>query len=397
MDYDRPGWGQTAQFERPGAAQFPPPPPRASQPAGGGRNWGGLIASALVAGLVSAAVSGFVAERTIDAAPPAAQQPDSSADEVLRDEPVRQPAAQLEGDGSIADVADAVLPSVAQVNVSGQQGEGNGSAVVYSADGLLVTNNHVVAGASDLEVQLSDGSVEDADVVGTDPLSDLALIRIDAEALPVPDYAQIAPEVGSTAIAIGSPFGLTSTVTAGIVSATGRTIEGDASQPPLVGMLQTDAAINPGNSGGALVDDTGRIIGINTAIYSSTQQNAGIGFAIPVETVRDVAEDLLDDGVVTYAFLGVSSQPITPQVAEQLGLDVTAGAFVADVVNGSPADDAGLRQGDAIIAVDGVALTQTENLFAVLRQYQPGDEVTVTYVREGEQAEVGVTLAERDE
>jgi putative serine protease PepD len=276
--------------------------------------------------------------------------------------------------------------------VNGPRGQGSGSAVVYSSDGLLVTNNHVVRDAVDVEVQLADGTIAEAEIVGTDPRSDLAVLRIDQTGLPVPDYAQTSPDVGATAIAIGSPFGLESTVTSGIISADERIVSGGPGEAVLVGMLQTDAAINPGNSGGALVNDRGEIIGINTAIFSTSGSNAGIGFAIPVDTVRQVADALIEDGVVEYAFLGIQPQSITEEVADQFGLATSDGAIIATVVPGSAADRAGLQVGDIITAVGDFEVIEAGDVYAALREFAPGDETTITYLRDGQERQADVTL-----
>ncbi len=368
-----------------------PPAPPASR--GGRGGWLPLLASALVAALVSAVVTLGITGADDEAA--AARTPFGERNEETAAEPEQDPVTQtvLPAGSTIAEIAEQRLPSVAQVLVSGQQGTGSGSAVVYAEDGLLVTNNHVVRGARDLEVQLSNAETYPAEVVGTDPRSDLALLRIEATDLPVPEYAESSPGVGATAIAIGSPFGLESTVTSGIISGTDRPLEGNPGEPTLIGMLQTDAAINPGNSGGALIDDRGRIIGINTAIYSRTGSFAGIGFAIPVETVRDVVEKILQDGDVTYAFLGVGTQSITPPVARQFDLPVEEGALVANVDPDSPAGEAGIEPGDIILRVGETDVTGTPDLLQALRTYEPGDETTVVFLSDGAEERVEVTLA----
>jgi putative serine protease PepD len=386
---DDPSSDRTERFE-------PPPPP--PDPGRRGPGWGGLIASALVAALVSGVVTLGLVDRYSEET--AAEESPPPAQEVLERDESEEPAppaddqaaAPAPSGNTIGDVAEALLPSVVLVNVTGAQGPGSGSAVVYSEDGLLVTNNHVVAGARDVEVQLADGTTADAEVVGTDERSDLALLRIDATGLPVPEYAETSPDIGATVIAIGSPFGLESTVTSGIISATERTVSGSPGGPPLIGMIQTDAAINPGNSGGALVNTSGEVIGINTAIYSTSGANAGIGFAIPVETVRQVATDLLEQGSVSYAFLGIAPESVTEQVAEQFGLPISEGAIIANVVEGSAADQAGLERGDIITAIDETTVTDARDVYAALRDYAPGDRATITFLRDGEQQEVDVTF-----
>ncbi|MPZ88679.1 MAG: PDZ domain-containing protein, partial [Nitriliruptorales bacterium] len=296
------------------------------------------------------------------------------------------PTRVRQGGGSVAEVAESVLPSVARVDVNGSAGSGSGSAVVYSEDGYLITNNHVVEGSTNVTVTLPDTQVVDAEVVGTDATSDLAVLEITPTRLTPPQFAAQQPRPGDTAIAIGSPFGLDSTVTSGIVSATERDV--NAPGVTLVGLLQTDAAINPGNSGGALVNDRGELIGINTAILSQTGQSGGIGFAIPVSTVRDVADQLINQGEVRYAYLGVSTQDLNQGVASQLGLDSAEGALVAEVEPGSAADDAGLQPGDVIIALGDQEVTSSGDLVSAVRSFSPDDRGTLTLIRDGEEQEV---------
>jgi S1-C subfamily serine protease len=396
MDADTGTWGRrpTDHDERPAWAQPPAPPP-----SGGGRGLFPLLLSALVAAVVSALVTLGLIEARQGAGTPAVggaqeqqEEPGEGVDRVAnRDEPAQEPLA----DGSaISEVAERVLPSVSQVRVQTGQGGGEGSAVVYSEDGLLVTNNHVVENARRVEVVLSDLGTYEAEVVGTDPFSDLALLRIDETGLPVPEYADEVAPVGSTAIAIGSPFGLASTVTSGIVSAEERDIPAESGFS-LIGLIQTDAAINPGNSGGALVDDQGRIIGINTAIFSQTGANSGVGFAIPVSTVQDVAEKLRRGEEVEYAYLGVSTGEVSNEVAERFDLEDASGALVVDVVQGGPAQEAGLRPGDILTRIGDRTIEEAGDVSRAVLDYEPGDEATVTFLREGRQEQAEITFGTR--
>jgi len=383
--------GREHEFPPPPGWEPPPGPPRAVQPPAARPGWTSLVASGLVAAVVSALVTLGVTNLGSGAADgtsfadrndaPAA--PAETAAEVLR--------TTLPQGSSVAEIAEAALPSVALVDVSGAQGQGSGSAVVYREDGYLITNEHVVRGATQVRVTLPDGTEADAEVVGTDPRSDQAVLRIDADGLQAIPLATEAPEVGDTAIAIGSPFGLQSTVTTGIISALDRPLRTDSGEQ-LPGLLQTDAAINPGNSGGALLNDRGELIGINTAIVSASQSNSGVGFAVPVTIVESVAPKLIAEGAVEYPYLGVSTQSITASVAEELGLVGTEGALVAQVVPGTPADEAGLQQGDVIVGFNGGPVEGSAELTGQVRAFEPGDEVTVTYVRDGEETEVSVTL-----
>jgi S1-C subfamily serine protease len=366
----------------PAAPPPPPPPPGASAPATG-LSWRHYVAVAAVAALASAAVVVPVTLLDEDPAPVAA--PTDTADD-----DVAQLPGQSGGDELVSAIAAQVSPSVVRVDTGG----GSGSGVIYTADGYVLTNAHVVGTATAATVTSPDGERFDARVVGADARSDIAVLDVDADGLPVPDFATTAPAVGSTAIAIGSPFGLDGSVTAGVVSATNRTI-GAAGGGPLVDMIQTDAAINPGNSGGALVDARGRVIGINTAIYSRGGDSAGIGFAIPMATVEAVADQLIETGEVRHAFLGIQGQTVDPQVAELYGLAATAGAVVAAVEPGTPAADAGLRQGDIITGFDDREVASMEELAGLIQTRQPDDVVTLTIIRDGDESSVEVTLTER--
>jgi len=359
-----------------------------------------MLAAAVVAALVSAGVTlGITSGDDDPAAEPLAQRiaDREQAEEAEEDSPtIVPPAGQIDplpGGSSVADVATAILPSVALVEVGSLEGQGSGSAVVYSEDGILITNNHVVEDADEVTVVTADSERLEAEVVATDPASDLAVLRVETDQqLPVIRFAEDPPTVGETAIAVGSPFGLESTVTTGIVSATERVVP--APDAPLVGMLQTDAAINPGNSGGALVNDRGELIGINTAILSETGANNGIGFAIPVSTVLSVAEQLLETGEVRYAQLGVVGASVTASIAERFGLDASEGAIIDEVAEGSAADDAGLRPDDIVTALGDEPITSMDDLFAAVRKLQPGDETEVVVIREGEELALPVTLGE---
>jgi S1-C subfamily serine protease len=282
-----------------------------------------------------------------------------------------------------------VSPSVVAVEVAGLAGQGAGSGVILREDGYILTNNHVVESASSVRVTLPDSGSLPAEVVGTDPTADLAVLKVDATGLPVPAFAERTPEVGDTAVAIGSPFGLEGSVTSGIVSALNRSLPGQAT---LVDMIQTDAAINPGNSGGALVNGRSEVIGINTAILSEVRQNNGIGFAIPITTALPIAEQIIDKGFVEHAQLGISGQDVDPTVAELYSLGVDEGALVAEVADGSAAADAGLERGDIITAIDGEEITSMGELAGRIRSYAPGDEIELTVFRGGEERSVAVTL-----
>lgn len=292
----------------------------------------------------------------------------------------------------------------------GQQGQGDGgeqthreqvlgSGVIISPDGYILTANHVVEGADEIRISLTGNKTEyKAKVVGTDPPTDVALLKIDATGLPavtLGDSSQI--EVGDIVLAIGNPFdisqpGQTPTVTMGIISALGRSGLGFNGYE---NFIQTDAAINPGNSGGALVDAEGRLIGINTAIESSSEGNEGIGFAVPINLARHVVERLIHGGKVTRGYLGVKPSDLTPGLAENFNLPNQNGALVDEVEPDTPADKAGIKSGDVIIEFNGEAINSANDLLLAVSDCSPGAETTVKFIRDGKEHTVKITLAER--
>jgi serine protease DegQ len=293
--------------------------------------------------------------------------------------------------GQIPAIVAEVEPSV----VSVLRADAEGSGVVWSADGIIVTNNHVVEGVTKVKIAFADGTRVDGDVVATDPLSDLAVVRAARTNLPAATFADQLPPVGSLAIAIGNPLGFENSVTAGIISGTGRAIPGAAQDAPaLIDLVQTDAAISPGNSGGALVGGDGRIIGVNVAYIPPEASAVSIGFAIPAPTVKDVVEQLLATGKVLHAYLGVQPAELTPQIAEQFNLSRDTGALVVDVVADGPAGAAGLEAGDVITAIGGVQVNTVEDLLGALRKHRPGEKVDVRIVRGSDERTISATLGD---
>ena len=275
-------------------------------------------------------------------------------------------------------------------------GTGEGSGVVYDDEGAIVTNNHVIADAQSVEVVLASGEKLAAEVEATDPLSDLAILRVDRNGLPAAEFAETLPEVGELAIAIGNPLGFEESVTAGIVSGLNRTIPSGGGPPALVELIQTDAAISPGNSGGALVDADGRVIGINVAYLPPAQTGAvSLGFAIPSTVARSVVTQLLETGEVRRPYLGIEPSQVTSEFADAFGLSVQSGVAVVRVFEGSGSDRAGLREGDVIVAIDGEETPTVEDLFARLRDFEPGDKIKLDTVRGDDERSVEVTLGER--
>ena len=267
---------------------------------------------------------------------------------------------------------------------------GLGSGVIVTKDGYILTNNHVVDGAADVKVTLPDGRVFTGKVVGRDPKTDIAVVKIKADNLPTVPLADSSKvEVGDVALAIGNPFGVGETVTKGIVSATERTgmgIEG------VEDFIQTDAAINPGNSGGALVDADGRLIGINTAILSGSGGNQGIGFAVPSNLARWVTDSLVKTGRVDRGFLGVTIQSLTPDLATAFKVQRTNGALVSDVVSGGPADRAGIKSGDVIIHFNDTPVEDSRELKLRVAETPPGSKVSLVIDRSGEQKTMNLTV-----
>jgi len=301
---------------------------------------------------------------------------------------------------------------------------GQGSGFVVDRDGNIVTNAHVVTSGGHLNgggtpreakqvfVEFGDRNRVAADIVGFDADADVAVIKVDPEGLdlhPVELSDRSGFAVGEPVAAIGSPFGEDQSLSVGVISATDRTVEG-LTNFGIDNAIQTDASINPGNSGGPLLDAKGQVIGINEQIASSSGSNSGVGFAIPVTSVRYSLDQLKDDGEVDYAYLGVTSESLYPQLAEHLGIDADSGALITDIVEGSPADDAGLKGssdqttfqlqqvktgGDLVVAVDGQPVLQNNDLSELIATHKPGDKVTLDVVRDGDRGEVGVTLGSR--
>lgn len=295
----------------------------------------------------------------------------------------------------IPTIVTQVQPSIVTVVVTTAEGGGEGSGVVWDKAGNIVTNNHVVEGATSVQVVLTSGERLPATVQAVDPLTDLAVVRVERTDLPPAVFAEELPQVGELAVAMGSPLGFENSVTAGIVSARHRSIPSGGQTPALVDLIQTDAAISPGNSGGALVNKEAKVMGINVAYIPPTSQAVSIGFAIPSPTVRSVVTQLLETGSVSHAYLGVEARELTAQMAQQLGLSASEGVVVFSVDSGSAAEQAGLQPGDVITAVNGMPLQSVEDLFAALRELEPGEEVKLSVDRHGEQLELTATLTDR--
>ena len=342
--------------------------------------------SAGAAALVIAAGTGAATYAALDGGGTTAVAPASSAG-----------TAQSVKDGAltIGEVYERANPSVVEITVTtqapaeGPMGSGTaqaqGSGFVYDASGHVITNAHVVDGAESAKVRFADGKSYDATVVGVDASTDLAVLKVDAPAsalhpIQLADSSQVA--VGDVVVAIGTPFGLENSVTAGIVSALGRSMQAPNGYT-ITGAIQTDAAINHGNSGGPLLDADGNVIGINAQIESDSGGNDGVGFAIPSSMVQQVAQQLVQSGKVSHAYLGVQLT------------DATGGAGVNQAASGGPAADAGLKSGDVITAIDGKSVGSSDALVAAVDAHKPGDQVTLTVRRSGNQTQIKVKLGTR--
>ena len=275
--------------------------------------------------------------------------------------------------------------------------EGSGSGVIITDEGYIVTNNHVVDGAEKVEVTLNDNRTFTAKMIGADPATDLALLKIDEKGLPFMVYGNSDDlKVGEWVLAVGNPFNLTSTVTAGIVSAKARNIGILPDQYKIESFIQTDAAVNPGNSGGALVNTHGELVGINSAIASSTGSYTGYSFAIPVNIVKKVMDDLLEYGTVQRGFIGVSIRDIDSKLASEKGIQNLKGVYVAGLTDGGAASDAGLKSGDVITKIGDIEVNSSPQLQEQVGRYRPGDKIAVTYMRDGKERLTNVVLKNKE-
>ena len=276
---------------------------------------------------------------------------------------------------------------------SPRRGMSQGSGFFVSEDGYLVTNAHVVADGSEFTIAMDDGTEHSAELIGTDKRTDLALLKVDGDGFSFVKFAQGETKVGQWVLAVGNPFGLGGSVTAGIISANGR----DIGSGPYDNFLQIDASVNRGNSGGPAFNVEGEVVGVNTAIFSPSGGNVGIAFAIPAAMVQEVVEDLRDDGIVTRGWLGVQIQPVTEDIAESLGIESTDGAIVADAMADGPAAGAGIEAGDIITKVNGKAIADPKALSETIARIEPGQSINVTVMRDGKEQEFKVGLGNLNE
>ena len=270
---------------------------------------------------------------------------------------------------------------------------GSGSGVIIREDGYIVTNNHVIDGANKIEVTLNNNQTYEATLVGTDPATDVALLKIDASGLPIIPFGDSSKlRLGEWVIAIGSPYDLRSTITAGIVSAKGRSMPNYSGEFKIESFIQTDAAVNPGNSGGALVDKAGNLVGINTAIISQTGSYAGYSFAVPSNIVKKIVYDLMDFGSVKRALLGITMQTVDDKIAKEMKLSSVNGVYIVEVSEKGAADKAGVKKGDVLVAIDSAKITDAASVQEIVSRFSPGDKAQLTIVRDGKEKVLEVTF-----
>ena len=341
------------------------------------------IVSAIVGAVVAAAVAFPVARWSAPRAPA-----------VERQVAGRLPAGEG-GASTIVDIAARARPWVVNILVRALGGEGLGSGVIFRSDGHIITNAHVVDGAQQIEVTLASGEQLEARLVATDPETDIGVIKVDRDDLPAAVMGSVKDlRVGEVAVAIGSPLGFEQSVTAGIISALGRTVARPDRGSPLVDMIQTDAPVTQGNSGGALVSGEGVVVGINTAIGASPEVGAeGIAFATPIDVATAVARELITTGRATHPWLGVTGGDITPEAAQEFGIE--QGALIIEIVPGSPADRAGLRPNDVVVSFEGDPIDSMDDLVVAIRQSRVGQEVELIVVRDGRRMSIRATLGDK--
>lgn len=367
----------------------------------------GLILASFIGGIVAIIGSTYFIDHTIEK---------NTNIQQIKAEPVNNSAVKLVSNLDFVDAAHKTVHAVVHVKVRSRNGGydnsvysflfgkqentnepppivSTGSGVIISNDGYIVTNNHVIEGADFLEVTLNDKRTLKASVIGADPTTDIALIKVEGENFPfIPWGDSDKLNIGEWVLAIGNPFNLTSTVTAGIVSAKARSINIINKRTAIEAFIQTDAAVNPGNSGGALVNTEGELVGINTAIASPTGSFSGYSFAVPQRIAEKIANDLLEYGRVQRAFIGVSISEVTSDEAKNRGINSTVGVFVNNVADGGAAKSAGIKSGDVILSVQSVNVNTTPELQEQVGQYRPGDKISVKILRGTKEKTVLVTL-----
>ncbi|MFL5869468.1 MAG: S1C family serine protease [Solirubrobacterales bacterium] len=383
-----------------------------------------LVAAALLASLTLAACGGSDSTTTVTLGSPDTGSDSSNPVVIKAENGAFDPETVYSNAAPGVVTIREVIGSTGSSIFGGGQGQGQGSGFVISDDGEIATNAHVVTDAAEsgasgpiheakeVYVQFFDRNQVQAQIVGFDPFADVALLRVDPEGLelhPLTLGSIDNVHVGEPVAAIGSPFGQDQSLSVGVISATDRTIQG-LSRFPIEGALQTDAAINPGNSGGPLLDPEGQVIGIDQQINTNSGGNEGVGFAVPIDVVKRSLDQLRAGGDVSYAYIGVTTQDLYPQLADRLGIDADHGAIISRVIDGGPGDDAGLQGGDntiefqgttvrtggdVITAVNGQQINASQDLPRLISLLNPGDKVTLDVIRDGEHQQIEVTLGER--
>lgn len=354
------------------------------------RVWPAVLAAGLFGGMVASLATAMVVGADIEPPTPVTSEGTSST-----------VAPAVAGTPDWAKISDQVRPTVVAIQVSGAEGGGAGSGVVIDDQGRVLTNNHVIDGADEVQIMLMDGRLFSADVVGSDTTTDLAVVKIndapdDLTPGELGESSQLV--VGQPVMAVGNPLGLDSTVTTGIISALERPVvatDTDPANATVTNAIQIDAAINPGNSGGPLFDSSGHVIGINSSIATTSRSagSVGLGFAIPIDLAKDISAQLIENGAAEHAFLGVT---MTDAVATANGV-TRMGAKVEQVESGTPAAEAGIKSGDVIVGIDDHVVGSAESLTGFVREYRSGDEVNITLIRDGEEKQLTATLTTRPE
>jgi len=409
-----PQMAQPQQMTPPPQAPLNPPPrqpltPSAPPPKGRGRNFMTAIAAGLIGALVILLVMPAIfGVNPYDLIRGKVRRVEK-LEEVSLPKQITNVVSPTQGTADVSGIAQAVIPAIVNINVrltaaasQSAQGatEGIGSGMIYTQDGNIVTNNHVVEGAASITVTLADGQNFPATKVGADSEFDVAVIKINKTGLPVLPFGDSGNlAVGQLVVAVGSPLGFEQSVTSGIISALHRNVpEGNPNSPNtpvLVEMIQTDTAINPGNSGGALCDSDAKAIGMNTLIASQSGGSVGIGFASPINTIKHVADDIIAGRLVDHPYIGVTGQTVDPAVASQFKLPVNNGGYVTDVTPGGPAEKAGIKPGDIIVAVNGKPVATMEDLFGVVRVQPIGTPLTIDYFSGGQKKTATVTVVNK--
>ena len=395
------------------AAPYPtaPKPPRGTRGKGG---WSKPVITALVAGVIGALLVLLVMPAVFGVNPYDLVR--GRLKKAVVQEEKSQPGRTVnvvsptEGTMSVTAIAKAVIPSIVNIDIrtapqqtpflTTQGQEGTGSGVIYTQDGYIITNNHVVEDAQDITVTLASGETVKGKTVGTDPENDIAVVKIDKTGLPalqVGNSDNMA--VGQLAVAVGSPFGFEQTVTSGIISALHRSVSAGSQTSSqtsvLTDLIQTDAPINPGNSGGALCDGNAKLIGIDAVIATSSGGSEGIGFAIPINTAKSVADAIIGGKKVSHPYIGILGQTVSQDIATRYSLPVDTGAYVTNVVQGGPADKAGIKTGDIIVEINGQTVKSMDNVVSEVRKLQVGTKVNVTFYSGKDKKTAQVTLQEK--